>query len=125
MSDRERPQNLTVNRQEEILEIIWADGHRSVYPLAGLRRVCPCAECRGGHEAMSVPVDRHALHENPDKPWQITNAELVGNYAMSFAWADGHDAGIYTWTFLRDLCPCDQCEAEALAADDAGVYSAS
>jgi DUF971 family protein len=74
---------------------------------------------------MSVPVDRHALHESPDKPWQITNAELVGNYAMSFAWIDGHDAGIYTWTFLRDLCPCDQCEAEALAADDAGVYSAS
>jgi DUF971 family protein len=125
MSDQTRPQNLTVNRPEETLEIVWADGHRSVYPLAGLRNVCPCAECRGGHEAMGLPVDRAVLHARPDKPWQIAGAELVGNYAMSFTWADGHDAGIYTWTFLRDLCPCDACEAEALAEDDPGVYSAS
>ena len=122
MNDRTRPQNLTVNRQEEILEIIWADGHSSIYPLAGLRAVCPCAECRGGHEAMGGPVNRSALHERPDKPWQIANAELVGNYAMSFSWVDGHDAGIYTWTFLRDLCPCEQCDAEVADAQD--VYSA-
>ena len=122
MSDSPKPQNLTVNRQEEILEILWAGGHRSVYPLAGLRHVCPCAECRGGHEAMGGPVDRADLHERPDKPWQISGAELVGNYAMSFTWADGHDAGIYTWTFLRALCPCEQCDAEAAGMQD--VYSA-
>lgn len=122
MSNQERPQNLTVNRQEETLEIVWADGYRSVYPLAGLRNVCPCAECRGGHEAMSQPVERSALHERPEKTWQLSNAFLVGHYALGIAWADGHDSGIYTWTFLRALCPCDACDAARADAPD--VYAA-
>jgi DUF971 family protein len=111
MNEQERPQNLTVNRQEESLEIIWTDGHRSVYPLAGLRNVCPCAECRGGHEAMSLPVDRASLHQQPNKSWQLSNAYLVGHYALGIAWADGHDGGFYAWPFLRGLCPCDECNA--------------
>jgi DUF971 family protein len=123
-SDHERPQDLTINRQEETLQIMWADGHRSVYPLAGLRHVCPCAECRGGHEHMGGPVDRAALHVRPAATWQVEGAQLVGNYALSFRWADGHDAGIYTWPFLRALCPCDQCEAEAAAAGAPDVFSA-
>ena len=121
---QERPQDLTVNREQQTLEIIWSDGHRSVYPLAGLRNVCPCAECRGGHEGMSAPVERAAIHQQPLKTWEISGAHLVGNYALSFVWADGHDAGIYTWDFLRALCPCPQCNADALAASGQDVYSA-
>lgn len=119
-----RPQDLTVNRAEQTLEIVWNDGHRSVYPLAGLRHVCPCAECRGGHENMSAPVDRAAIHALPQKTWQISGAHMVGHYALSFVWADGHEAGIYTWDFLRALCPCPQCDADALAASERDVYSA-
>jgi len=111
MSDREKPQDLTVNRQAETLTIVWADGHRSVYPLSGLRNVCPCVECRGGHENMGGPVDRAALHVKPAKTWEIVDANLVGHYALSFTWADGHDGGIYPWAFLRALCPCEECEA--------------
>lgn len=121
---QERPQDLTVNREEQTLEIVWSDGHRSVYPLAGLRNVCPCAECRGGHEGMSAPIERAAIHRKPSKTWQISDAHLVGNYALSFVWADGHDGGIYTWEFLRALCPCQQCDADALAASAQDVYSA-
>lgn len=122
MTDPLRPQNITVHRQSETLEIVWADGHRSVYPLAGLRHVCPCAECRGGHEAMSQPVPRAALHERPDKTWELRSAFLVGHYALGIAWADGHDSGIYTWTFLRSLCPCAECDAAHAAAPE--VYAA-
>lgn len=114
-----RPQDLTVNRQEQTLAIVWADGHNSVYPLAGLRAVCPCAECRGGHENMTAPLERAALHQTPQKTWQIESAQLVGNYALAFVWADGHNAGIYTWTMLRSLCPCPQCDAEAQAGSQA------
>lgn len=114
-----RPQDLTVNRQAETLEIVWIDGHHSIYPLAGLRQVCPCVECRGGHEAMSIPVERGALHLTPAKTWQLADAHLVGHYALAFRWADGHDGGIYTWDFLRALCPCPQCEADAGAASPA------
>ena len=118
MNDQERPQDLTVNRQEETLEIVWADGHRSIYPLAGIRNVCPCAECRGGHEAMSQPVERAALFERPDRTWQLSSAFLVGHYALGIERAEGHDGGIYTWTFLRDLCPCDEREAARAGAPE-------
>lgn len=30
---------------------------------------------------------------------------LVGNYALQFAWDDGHHTGIYTWEYLKRLCP--------------------
>jgi len=33
----------------------------------------------------------------------------VGNYALQFGWSDGHDTGIYTFEYLRKLCPCPEC----------------
>jgi hypothetical protein len=38
----------------------------------------------------------------------------VGNYALAFAWSDGHSTGIYTFEYLRKLCPCPQCLPEGL-----------
>ena len=33
----------------------------------------------------------------------------VGNYAIEFRWHDGHSTGIYTFEYLRSLCPCAAC----------------
>jgi len=38
-------------------------------------------------------------------------AELVGRYALQIYWSDGHSSGIYTFDYLRNLCPCTDCEA--------------
>lgn len=116
MTDVLRPQRLTADRKAGALEIIWQDGHRSLYPLAGLRAACPCAECRGGHEAMSQPLPRSILHTQPAGSAELNDAFLVGHYALGMAWSDGHDSGIYTWTLLRSLCPCPQCEQDFAAA---------
>lgn len=105
------PTRITVNRQAGALEITWADGHYSVYPLSGVRSICPCVQCRGGHENMGGPPDRAALHEIPDATWEVVGAEKVGNYALRLIWADGHDSGIYAWDYLRAFCPCPECEA--------------
>jgi DUF971 family protein len=32
----------------------------------------------------------------------------VGNYGMNVIWTSGHDTGIYSFRYLRDLCPCTQ-----------------
>jgi len=37
-------------------------------------------------------------------------AEGVGKYAIKFSWNDNHDLGIYSWKFLREVCPCDECK---------------
>ena len=33
---------------------------------------------------------------------------LVGGYAIAPTWGDGHHTGYYTFTLLRDRCPCDE-----------------
>jgi len=33
----------------------------------------------------------------------------VGSYAISIDWSDGHDTGIYTFRYLRELCQCAGC----------------
>src|SRR5262249_37405189 len=79
------------------LRITWSDGHVSDYPFAYLRGWCPCAGCQGhGNERRFV----HA----PDT--QLAHIGVVGKYALSLAWGDGHDTGIYSYRYLRELCPC-------------------
>ena len=34
---------------------------------------------------------------------------VVGRYALNPVWGDGHESGIYTYQYLRELCPCAQC----------------
>ena len=39
-------------------------------------------------------------------------AEQVGKYALRFAWNDKHDLGIYSWAYLREICPCGECRGK-------------
>lgn len=83
------------------VKVIWQDGHESIYPARELRLACPCAGCvdevtgRRRITARAVPEDV--------KPLKV---ELVGRYAMSVMWSDGHRTGIYPFDYLRKLCPC-------------------
>ena len=36
---------------------------------------------------------------------------MVGQYAISIDWSDGHTTGIYNFRDLRGNCPCDVCVA--------------
>jgi DUF971 family protein len=52
-------------------------------------------------------ADRDALY-----PMRIG---VVGRYALSIEWSDGHDSGIYSYQTLRALCPCVRCAAAPTA----------
>lgn len=105
------PKGITANRQTRLLSIDWSDGHHSEYPFALVRAACPCAECRGGHENMSSEPDPKAFEMDlPDsEQTRIRNLQAAGTYALNIEWEDGHAYGMYTWHFLRALCPCPQC----------------
>jgi DUF971 family protein len=87
------------------LRIVWGDGHASEYRNDYLRQRCPCAECRE-RPARTLPVVNESKIEL--YPIQIG---VVGRYAVSIQWSDGHDTGIYSYQTLRALCPCGRCEA--------------
>jgi DUF971 family protein len=104
-----KPTKITVRKEEQTLTINWHDGHVSEFPLDGLRRACPCAECQGGHENMGELPDPEIFDVPPLMRWEKVKLQPVGNYAVRFIWDDGHDAGIYSWERLRAMCPCEEC----------------
>jgi len=82
-----------------LLRIEWSDGHVSEYPFAYLRGWCPCAGCQG-HEG-----EKRFVHGNAD----LEKVTVVGRYALTPVWGDGHETGIYSYRYLRELCPCAAC----------------
>jgi len=82
------------------LEITWADGRESVYPVRSLRLACGCASCIDewtGEERLDparVPEDVRPLRVSP-----------VGRYGIQITWSDGHETGIYPFRRLRELDP--------------------
>jgi DUF971 family protein len=109
-SDAFRPTNLHLDRKDG-LKIEWADGSSSHYPLAYLRKHCPCATCRTEREECAQPkptgLSLTILPANIDKATQFTSAQLAGNYAIQITWADGHSTGIYDFRYLRAIDPAN------------------
>jgi DUF971 family protein len=100
------PKAITLNKNEGYLEITWDDGQVCQYPLPELREACPCVECRGGHQFMGREHDPDdILKLTPKRSYKITDIQMVGNYAIQPVWDDDHHTGIYTWDYLKRLCP--------------------
>lgn len=78
------------------LEIEWTDGHHTAYTAAELRRICPCAECVS--ETTGMRIHDPASVADDLEQGQL---QLVGNYAVSVVFSDGHSHGIFTFDFLR------------------------
>lgn len=91
---RFRPVKVKAPHGATLLEITWADQHRSSLPHELLRGYCPCASCQGHSGSILFRAGGNLV---------MKSLEQVGNYALSFAWADGHDSGIYTFRYLRAL----------------------
>lgn len=111
-----KPIDITADKQRGTLVIEWEDHHTSTYSFSLLRAACPCAECRGGHANMSSKPNP-AVFEKPqdDGPAsRLDRIEVVGTFAICPRWQDGHDFGIFTWPYLRALCPCAECRADSI-----------
>jgi DUF971 family protein len=110
------PQSIKLNGPGQTVVVEWPDGHRSAYPYQYLRDRCPCAACTGAHGGPAPPAAGllPILGTQTLKP---SRAELVGRYALQFFWSDGHSSGIYTFDYLRGLCPCEPCSARRDVAE--------
>jgi DUF971 family protein len=94
------PVEIRHERSARRVVVLWEDGHESIFPLDYLRSWCPCATCQG-HSPQAKYLD---LQDQ-----ELVRIEPVGNYAVSLAWQDGHNTGIYSFRLLRELCPCGAC----------------
>ncbi len=112
------PKSVTVNVTTGTgMEVEWTDGHRSHFSFQYLRDACPCALCdeereksqRKPGEAPKPKPGELPMFRPAPRPRE---AEGVGRYAIRFLWDDGHQHGIYSWDWLRAVCPCPECQAK-------------
>jgi len=90
------------------ITVTWEDDHVGVYPGRYLRSLCRCAECIEEMTGKKL-LDESKIPEDI----RYEKIGLVGGYAISILWSDGHATGIYTFANLRKWCPCAQCKAES------------
>jgi DUF971 family protein len=113
--DAVTPSKVRVKKTEGTgVEIDWRDGHKSSWNFRWLRDACPCATCHDEREksgrAPGEPKPKAQallmMYQEPPRPVEVTQ---VGKYALKFKWNDGHEAGLYSWEYLRRVCQCPMC----------------
>ena len=103
------PAKLDLKRDAQ-LTVQWQDGRTCVYPVSLLRARCPCAQCKTQQAERSAPKPGGlpkltVLPGDHSAALAAVSAELVGNYALKIEWSDRHGSGIYSFRYLRELCP--------------------
>jgi DUF971 family protein len=95
VTDRQATE-LRYERGRRRLVVEFDDGRRFELPAEYLRTHSPSAEVRGhGYSEPKLMTGKEEV--------DITAIEPVGSYAVQIAFDDGHDSGIYSWSFLYDL----------------------
>ncbi len=90
------PTEIKLRKSSRLLVVTFDDGKAFEYSFEYLRVFSPSAEVRGhgaGQEVLQVGKENVELKA----------VEPVGHYAVRLEFSDGHDTGLYTWAYLREL----------------------
>jgi DUF971 family protein len=93
------PQNIQLIGNE--IAIRWADGLESFIATPALRAASPSAEARGEPDVFGVVHGGEGRRDFSHVT--VTGWAVIGNYAIRFEFSDGHNTGLYTYEFLRQL----------------------
>ena len=95
------PLEIKLHQRSRVMEVTFSDGAHYHLPYELLRVYSPSAEVRGhgpGQEVLQIGK----------KDVEIVAIEPVGSYAIQPRFSDGHDTGIYSWSYLRSIDPANQ-----------------
>jgi DUF971 family protein len=90
------PAEIRLRRKSRVLEVAWPDGRRDALSFEYLRTHSPSAAVQGhgpGQDVLQIAKENVA----------VLVVEPVGAYAVKLVFDDGHDSGLYTWAYLREL----------------------
>lgn len=90
------PKELRVSKDRRILTVTFPAHAPVELPAELLRVVSPSAEVQG-----HTPEQRVTVAGKRDVA--ISRIEPTGNYAVRIVFDDGHDTGIFTWSYLHRL----------------------
>lgn len=90
------PTEITLRQKSKLLALTFEDGAHFELPFEFLRVMSPSAEVRGHGPGQEVL-------QTGKRNVQLTELEPVGSYAVKLVFDDGHDSGLYSWEYLRQL----------------------
>ncbi len=90
------PVEIKLRTRSRVLEVAYEDGARYELPFEYLRVHSPSAEVKGHGPGQEVLV-------TGKQNVGIRAVEPVGQYAVKLVFDDGHDTGLYSWNYLREL----------------------
>lgn len=91
------PIRITLTDDHKMVELTYSPVEIFNLSAEFLRVHSPSAEVRGhGNQNAVLQVGKRSV--------KISNISTAGNYAIKFTFDDGHDSGLYTWEYLRQLC---------------------
>lgn len=90
------PTELRVSKDRRTLTVTFNDGRSFPIPAEMMRVLSPSAEVQGHGPGQKVTVPGKRLVG-------IRAITPTGNYAARIGFDDGHDSGIFTWSYLREL----------------------
>jgi DUF971 family protein len=90
------PVEIRLRTRSRLLEVSFDDGARYELPAEYLRVHSPSAEVQGHGVSEGVLV-------TGKEDVGISAVEPIGHYAVRLVFDDGHDTGLYTWKYLREL----------------------
>ena len=91
-----KPTDIRLHSLSRVLELAFDDGYTCRLGCEYLRVHSPSAEVQGhgpGQEVLQVGKENVGIEA----------LEPVGHYALKIRFDDGHDTGLYTWSYLYAL----------------------
>ena len=91
-----RPTDIRLRKKSRLLTIAFDDGRTFELAFEYLRVSSPSAEVKGhapGQEVLQTGKENV----------EITALEAIGHYALRIIFDDGHDTGLYSWSYLYEL----------------------
>ena len=90
------PAEIRVSRDRRTLTVVGEGGASDRFPAEMLRVLSPSAEVQGHSAAQRVTL-------GGKRDVAIAAVLPVGHYAVRIVFDDGHDTGLFTWTYLAEL----------------------
>lgn len=105
-ANRAFPREMTGIKEIQLIgnevAIRWIDDSEGYIAMSRLRSLSPSAETAGERDLLGKQFGGNEIGRDFSKV-TVKGWNIVGNYAVQFRFSDGHNTGLYSFDYLREL----------------------
>ncbi|MBC6905119.1 DUF971 domain-containing protein [Saccharophagus sp. K07] len=92
--NRPAPREIKNRRAEKQLFIQWSETEQQTISHLRLRGLCPCSQCRAARIRGQISLVDESVTVEKINPFP---------YGVQLVFSDGHDRGIFPWSYLFEM----------------------